>query len=87
MTGWSTGREEVEAMLAAGDLENVTASTENAARLLAEAERHLRSAQLVAEADPAGGYDLLYAAARKSMAAVLAVQGLRATSKGGHVAV
>lgn len=74
-------------MLAAGDLENVTASTENAARLLAEAERHLRSAQLVAEADPAGGYDLLYAAARKSMAAVLAVQGLRATSKGGHVAV
>lgn len=30
---------------------------------------------------------MLYAAARKSMAAVLAAQGLRATSKGGHVAV
>ena len=74
-------------MLAAGDLEQVTPSTENAARLLAEAQRHLRSAELVADADPAGGYDLLYAAARKSMAAVLAAQGLRATSKGGHVAV
>lgn len=74
-------------MLLVGDLEQVTASPENAARLLAEAQRHLRSAELVAGADPAGGYDLLYAAARKSMAAVLAVQGLRATSKGGHIAV
>ena len=59
-------------MLAAGDLEQVTPSTENATRLLAEAQRHLRSAALVADADPAGGCDLLYAAARKAMAAVLA---------------
>jgi hypothetical protein len=87
MTRWATGREDLEAMVTAGDLEQVAPSPENAARLLAEAERHLRSAELVAEADPAGGYDLLYAAARKAMAATLAVQGLRATSKGGHIAV
>ncbi|MBM6401429.1 hypothetical protein [Phycicoccus sonneratiae] len=87
MTRWETGQKDVEAMVAAGDLEQVAPSAQNAARLLAEAERHLRSAELVAEADPAGGYDLLYAAARKSMAAALAVQGLRATSKGGHIAV
>lgn len=87
MTRWATGREDLEAMVTAGDLEQVAPSPENAARLLAEAERHLRSAQLVAAADPAGGYDLLYAAARKAMAAALAVQGLRATSKGGHIAV
>ena len=87
MTRWGTGREDVEAMVAAGDLEQVAPSAENATRLLAEAERHLRSAELVADADPAGGYDLLYAAARKAMAAALAVQGLRATSKGGHIAV
>lgn len=74
-------------MVTAGDLEQVAPSPENAARLVAEAERHLLSAELVAEADPAGGYDLLYAAARKAMAASLAVQGLRATSKGGHIAV
>lgn len=55
MTRWGTGQEEVEAMLATGDLEQVTPSTENAARLLAEAQRHLRSAELVADADPAGG--------------------------------
>lgn len=87
MTRWGTGREDVEAMVAAGDLEQVAPSAENATRLLAEAARHLQSAELVADADPAGGYDLLYAAARKAMAAALAVQGLRATSKGGHIAV
>ena len=60
---------------------------ENATRLLVEAERHLRSAELVADADPAGGCDLPYAAARKAMAATLAVHGLRATSRSGHIAV
>ncbi len=42
---------------------------------------------LLAEADPDGGYTLLYDAARKSLAAVLQVQGLRATSRGGHYAI
>lgn len=37
--------------------------------------------------DAPGAYDMLYSAARKAMAAVIAVQGLRATSKGGHLAV
>ncbi|MGL5927441.1 MAG: hypothetical protein ACRCY8_00760 [Dermatophilaceae bacterium] len=87
MTRWATGRDEVDILLADGDLEQVAPSADNAARLLSEAGRHLNSAELVAEGDPAGGYDLLYAAARKAMAAVLAVQGLRATSQGGHIAV
>jgi len=39
------------------------------------------------DADLAGGYQLAYDALRKSAAALLAVQGLRATSRGGHVAV
>ena len=87
MTRWQTGQEEIDAMLQAGELELVVPSAENADRLMAEAERHLRSAQSLAGEDPAGGYDMLYAAARKAMAAALAVQGLRATSTGGHVAV
>lgn len=37
--------------------------------------------------DATGAYQLLYDAARKALNAVLAVQGLRATSRGGHVAV
>ncbi len=74
-------------MLVAGELEQIAPSRQNSERLLAEADRHLRSAGLLAADDPAGAYDMLYAAARKAMAAVLAVQGLRATSKGGHLAV
>lgn len=87
MTRWTTGQPDIEAMLANGDLEQVVASPQNAARLVNEANRHLRSAELLAEDDPAGAYDLLYAGARKAMAAALAAQGLRATSRGGHIAV
>lgn len=87
MTRWATGAEQIMAMLADGELEQVAPSPQNAARLLAEADRHLRSAALLAPDDPAGAYDMLYAAARKAMAAALAVQGLRSTSKGGHMAV
>lgn len=96
MTRWATGAEQIMAMLADGELEQVAPSPQNAARLLAEADRHLRPAALLAPDDPAGAYDMLYAAARKAMlyaaarkamAAALAVQGLRSTSKGGHMAV
>lgn len=47
------------AMLADGELEQVAPSPQNAARLLAEADRHLRSAALLAPDDPAGAYDML----------------------------
>lgn len=87
MTRWATGADQVQALIEAGDLEMVTPSQENAQRLLAEARQHLRSASVLAHDDPPGAYDLLYAAARKALSAVLAVQGLRATSRGGHVAV
>jgi hypothetical protein len=87
MSRWATGADRVSSMITAGELERVAASQENAERLLAEAGRHLRSARLLAGEDPAGAYDLLYAAARKAMAAALAVQGLRATSRGGHLAI
>ncbi len=87
MTRWETGASDILAMIASGDLELVTPSSTNAERLLVEAHRHLRSANALAEDDPSGAYDLLYSAARKSLAAVLAAQGLRATSRGGHIAV
>ncbi|MDO5627403.1 MAG: hypothetical protein Q4G43_03680 [Mobilicoccus sp.] len=87
MSRWEPGRAEVESLLAAGHLERIAPSLDNAARLMAEAERHLGSASTLADDDPAGAYDMLYSAARKAMSAALAVQGLRATSAGGHVAV
>jgi uncharacterized protein (UPF0332 family) len=87
MTRWAQGARVIEDALGAGELEVVAASPEHAATLLADAARHLRSAELLAESDPAAAYSVMYDGARKALAAVLAKQGLRATSRGGHVAV
>lgn len=83
---WAEGSGEIEGMINAGELESVAPSEAHAQRLLAEAERHLLSADRVADTDPPMAYDSLYSAARKALAAVLAKQGLRATSRGGHLA-
>ncbi|HEU5109712.1 MAG TPA: hypothetical protein VFT95_14315 [Micromonosporaceae bacterium] len=84
---WEQGRETVSAMLARGELERLPASREHADVLLGQAHQHLNSAKAIAAADPVGAYQLLYDAARKALAAVLENQGLRATSRGGHIAV
>jgi uncharacterized protein (UPF0332 family) len=55
--------------------------------LLASARRHVDSARLTAESDPEAAYSLAYDAARKSATALLAHQGLRPTTAGGHLAV
>ncbi len=83
---WAEGAAEIEAMIASGELETVMPSAIHAERLLAEAEQHLASAEMVAAFDPPMAYDSLYAAARKALTAVLAQQGLRATTRGGHIA-
>jgi hypothetical protein len=84
---WARGRARIEQLIADGDLEIVTASQTHAQRLLEEAQRHLRSAEQIAEDDATGAYQLAYDAARKACSALLAVQGLRATTKGGHIAI
>ncbi|MGD0559490.1 MAG: HEPN domain-containing protein [Streptosporangiaceae bacterium] len=77
----------IERMLADGDLQRIPASREQADRLLAQARSHANSAAKVCDDDPEGGYALAYDAARKALTAILENQGLRATSKGGHIAV
>lgn len=84
---WERGRADVERLLAGGELERVTPSEDVAARLLADAERHLGLASKGVDGDPAGALQLSYDAARKASAALLAVQGLRSTTRGGHIAV
>jgi hypothetical protein len=81
------GRATIEQMLADGELQRVPASRQQAERLLAQARHHLHSATKVQAEDPAGGYALAYDAARKALAAVLENQGLRPTSRGGHLAI
>ena len=84
---WVQGRTVIEQMLATGDLQRVSASREHADRLLEQARRHVYSTQNAVAADPEGAYALLYDAARKTLTAILENQGLRPTSRGGHLAV
>jgi hypothetical protein len=84
---WEQGRIVIDAMLGKRELERVTPSAEHAAELIAQARRHTSSAQRIAEEDPAGAFQLLYDAARKALVAILENQGLRPTSRGGHIAV
>lgn len=84
---WEQGRRAVDALLARGELERVPASREHADELLAQSRGHLESCRLIVASDPVGAYQLLYDAARKALGAVLENQGLRATSRGGHIAV
>jgi uncharacterized protein (UPF0332 family) len=84
---WARGRDEVRRLVADGELEAVEASADEAERLIGTAEAHVRLASLGLDDDSAGALQLSYDAARKASAALLAVQGLRATTRGGHIAV
>src|SRR5215472_18410377 len=85
---WQRGRDKVTGLLEGGELEQVAADGDLAHRLLGDAARHLTSAAAaVAGRDLSGAYQLAYGALRKSAASLLAVQGLRATSRGRHIAI
>lgn len=84
---WDQGRTVIDRMLADSELQRVPASREQADRLIEQAEVHLSSAADICDQDPPGGYALLYDAARKALAAVLENQGLRPTTRGGHLAI
>jgi len=84
---WEQGRAAVDGMLSRGELERVPPGRDHADLLLTHAHQHLKSAEAVIDIDPTGAYQLLYDAARKALGSVLENQGLRATSRGGHIAV
>ncbi|MEV7777686.1 hypothetical protein [Kitasatospora sp. NPDC088351] len=87
MNRWEQGRATVDDLIQRREVERVPASAEHAQAELAQSRQHLASAKLLLDVDPVGAYSLAYDAARKALAAVLMNQGLRATSRGGHVAV
>ena len=84
---WEEGRGAIDRLLATDELQRVAPDLDSAMRLLASARRHLSSATTICESDAEGAYAALYDAARKACAALLEAQGLRATSRGGHVAL
>jgi hypothetical protein len=87
MARWTPGEAEVETLIAAGDLQKLTGDAANGTRLLAKAAVTLATARSAAERDPDSAFVLAYDAARQAMTALLAHQGLRPTTKGGHYAV
>jgi hypothetical protein len=84
---WQEGKETIDRLLAARELQNVSPDLKVAHQLLGTARKHLASARDLQSEDPEGAYAVLYDAARKSCAALLQAQGLRPTSRGGHIAV
>ena len=87
MARWKRGESEVEALLAAGELQKLTGAAANGERLLGKATVTLTTARSAIETDPDSAFVLAYDAARQALTALLAHQGLRPTTRGGHYAV
>jgi hypothetical protein len=83
---WNQGRATIDRLIADGELQRVPPSREHADQLLAQARRDLASAELLQVNNPKRAYESLYDAARMALTAVLENQGLRPTTRGGHIA-
>jgi len=84
---WKRGEAEVEQLLARLELEVVAGAMANGAPLLAQARKTAASAAALNPSDAHSAFVLAYDAARFACNALLAQQGLRATTTGGHYAV
>lgn len=87
MARWKSGEDEIQALLSGGELQQLTGEAANGELLLAKASTTLATARSVIESDPDSAFVLAYDASRQALTALLAHQGLRATTKGGHYAV
>jgi YD repeat-containing protein len=67
----------LDALLGEGKLERVAASDQDARVTVAEARRHVESAELITTSDPNGAFQLAYDAARKSVSARMQRDGVR----------
>jgi hypothetical protein len=87
VTRWRKGEADVEELLRDGSLDRVHGAGADGAAWLERSRRILSSARDIAADDPESAYVLAYDAARHVCVSLLAQQGIRATSKGGHYAV
>lgn len=84
---WDQGRETVEELIKKKELQKVPPNKDLALEYLKQAKAHLDMSRDGLAKDPIGAFQLAYDAARKSLASLLIVQGLRPTTYGGHIAV
>lgn len=87
MSPWSTGRDDVENLLAARKLTRLVGAHTGVEGHMSRARQQLESANMLLDRDPVTAYVVAYDAARHAAVALLAEQDLRVTSEGGHVAV
>jgi hypothetical protein len=82
---WNQGRTEIDKLIADGGLQRVPPNREHADQLLVQSRKDLASAELLLDSNPKRAYESLYDAARIALTAVLENEGLRPTSRGGHI--
>jgi len=87
MARWRQGEAEMEELIRRRELEHVTGAAADGAPLLAQARKTAATAAGLIRADAHSAYVLAYDAARFACIALLAQQGMRATTDGGHYAV
>ena len=87
MARWPRGEVEIERLLGLKHLQAVTGAAANGQSLLEKAHRTLGTASSITANDPDSAFVLAYDAARYAATALLAQQGLRPTTAGGHIAV
>jgi hypothetical protein len=87
MASWEAGQADIDRLIAGKDLEMVTGAEANGDPLLEKAHRTVATAAEISADDPYSSYVLAYDAARVACTALLAQQGLRPTTRGGHYAV
>jgi HEPN domain len=83
---WNQGRTEIDKLVADGELQRVPPNREHADQFLVQSRKDLASAELLLDSNPKRAYESLYDAARMALTAVLENEGLRPTSRGGHIA-
>jgi hypothetical protein len=84
---WSQGEAVIERLLAERRIQRVSGAQADGTTLLSRAARTLDTAATIAAADPDSAYALAYDATRQACTGLLAPQGLRPTTHGGHYAV
>jgi hypothetical protein len=84
---WPRGEADIEELLRRRELELITGAAADGTPMLAQAERTAATAAGLTGADAYSAYVLAYDATRFACVALLAQQGLRATTSGGHYAV
>lgn len=84
---WETGAADITAALTSGELQKVSGAQAAGDAWIADARTKLATARTIANSDPATAYITAYDAARFALVGLLAQQGLRATQRGGHLAV